>query len=46
MPEITATGSAVEEIYLMASFNHWLPVKMDFYEKKLLLLQEPEEIEK
>lgn len=30
----------------MASFNHWMPVKMEAWEKKLVLIQDHEEIEK
>jgi hypothetical protein len=34
----------VDDIYLMASFNQWLPVRMDAWEKKFLILKEKEEL--
>lgn len=47
LPEIklSTIGPVIEEIYLVASFNGWLPVRMDAWEKKLLLLKEKDEIE-
>jgi len=48
LPEIqlnNMNGPVIEEIYLVASFNGWLPVRMDAWEKKLLLLKEKAEIE-
>lgn len=47
LPEIqlnNMNGPVIEEIYLVASFNGWLPVRMDAWEKKLLLLKEKAEI--
>lgn len=46
LPEITAGGTVpVDDIYLVASFNHWFPVRMDAWEKKMVLLTSSEEIE-
>jgi hypothetical protein len=47
LPDIQLShgGMVIDEIYLVASFNGWLPVRMDAWEKKLLLLKEKDEIE-
>jgi hypothetical protein len=36
----------IQDIYLMASFNNWTPHKLEAWEKKLLLIQDHEEIDK
>ena len=45
LPEVTATGNHVDDIYLLASFNNWFPVKMDTLNKKLVSIKDPDEIE-
>ncbi len=42
---MTAAGNHVDDIYLLASFNNWLPVKMDTLNKKLVSIKDPDEIE-
>lgn len=47
LPEVTDVhGSThIEDIYLVASFNNWIPARMEAWEKKLVLLKDKHEIE-
>ncbi len=42
LPEVTALGEGqiVDDIYVMASFNNWLPMRMEAWEKKLVLVSD------
>jgi len=45
LPEVTDVHGHIEDIYLVASFNNWIPVRMEAWEKKLVLLKDKHEIE-